>query len=219
MGIEFDFGKFENLIGKLDKAKSVEGDLNHIDTKKELNLFVTGFDAIKKNAEIEGATETDLDKLEAAMKDELSNIMDVKFGEKAGQKEENGKVVFNESDDVLADMMNILAQSPVEGSDGIDINKLRAYNKKVMQKRLEEKDEEIKTMPWAVMNGLEKFGFDQELIDVIVDESPATLDYISNAIKTGSAKNISNYAQAADEYANNTMDMDILGYIRYQYQR
>lgn len=208
MGIEFDFGKFENLIGKLDKAKSVEGDLNHIDTKKELNLFVTGFDAIKKNAEIEGATETDLDKLEAAMKDELSNIMDVKFSEKAGQKEENGKVVFNESDDVLADMMNILAQSPVEGSDGININKLRAYNKKVMQ-----------TMPWAVMNGLEEFGFDQELIDVIVDESPATLDYISNAIKTGSAKNISNYAQAADEYANNTMDMDILGYIRYQYQR
>ena len=205
MGI--DFNKYTDLLGKLSKAKSIEGDLTKVDTKKELNVFMTGYDTIKKDAEINGANETELDKLEGAMKEELSAIMGANFAQKAGQKVENGKVVFDESEDILAEMVNILAQS-TQGTDGIDAKKLREYNKK-----------SVDTAPWLVMDGLKDFGFDNELIDVMIEQTPDTINYVSNAIKDGSARNISMQATAADEYAHDTKDMDILGYIRYQYQQ
>ena len=214
MGI--DFNGFNNLIGKLGQAKAIEGDLEKIDTKKELNAFITGWDAIKSKADTQNSQAktndeiVDVNQLEQNMKSELAGLMGADFGEKANLKNQGTKEkpLFSDDEISLEKIMEVLSMSPVEGSDGINLAKLREYNKVAMQ-----------TAPWLVMSGLEEFGFDPELIDVIIDKSPNTLEYISNSIKDGSAKNISSFAVAADEYAKDSKDLNILGYIRYQYQK
>ena len=135
MGIDFN-----NLIANLGKASAnMQNDKTKIDTKSELNAYVSGWDAIKAKAEksnkaIQNGEDTAYDNvnisdLEQTMKSELANLMGADFGKSAGVKAEkqNNEVVFSEDEISLENMMSLLAPE-----DNLDIDKLREFNKKPM---------------------------------------------------------------------------------------
>ena len=69
MGNGFDINNFGSMISNLGKATAgLHKDKNTIDTKGELNTYVSGWDAIKESAEKQGATTADIASLEGDMK-------------------------------------------------------------------------------------------------------------------------------------------------------
>ena len=176
----FNINQFSSLLGNLGKASaSMQNDTTKIDTKSELNTYVSGWDAIKAKAESAGAEKADISALEGDMKSELATLMGAEFGKTAGiqGKEKNGNVVFSEEDVSLENMMAMLAPE-----DGLDIDKLREYNKKPMLSSVEEQNQEVAT--------LQNAGFDSALVNIMMDEVPGALKHITNSIKDGSAKRI-----------------------------
>jgi len=203
MGNGFDINNFGSLISNLGKtAASLEKDQTKIDTKSELNTYVSGWDAIKAKAEADGAQQADISALEGDMKSELASLMGAEFGKSAGvnAKEENGKAVFSDEDISLENMMAML-----EPEDDMDINKLREYNKIPLATQAEETQ---------AMETLTEAGFDPELVDVLVDETPGAIRHITDAIKSGKADRIALDAAMYD-YGKSKTDADIIGSIRY----
>ena len=187
----FNINQFSSLLGNLGKASaSMQNDTTKIDTKSELNTYVSGWDAIKAKAESAGAEKADISALEVDMKSELASLMGAEFGKTAGiqGKEKNGNVVFSEEDVSLENMMAMLAPE-----DGLDIDKLREYNKKPMLSSVEEQNQEVAT--------LQNAGFDSALVNIMMDEVPGALKHITNSIKEGSAKRIGNEISDSDKYA------------------
>lgn len=187
----FNINQFSSLLGNLGKASaSMQNDTTKIDTKSELNTYVSGWDAIKAKAESAGAEKADISALEGDMKSELASLMGAEFGKTAGiqGKEKNGNVVFSEEDVSLENMMAMLAPE-----DGLDIDKLREYNKKPMLSSVEEQNQEVAT--------LQNAGFDSALVNIMMDEVPGALKHITNSIKEGSAKRIGNEISDSDKYA------------------
>ena len=179
----FNINQFSSLLGNLGKASaSMQNDTTKIDTKSELNTYVSGWDAIKAKAESAGAEKADISALEGDMKSELASLMGAEFGKTAGiqGKEKNGNVVFSEEDVSLENMMAMLAPE-----DGLDIDKLREYNKKPMLSSVEEQNQEVAT--------LQNAGFDSELVNILMDEVPGALKHITNSIKEGSAKRMADF--------------------------
>ncbi len=179
----FNINQFSSLLGNLGKASaSMQNDTTKIDTKSELNTYVSGWDAIKAKAESAGAEKADISALEGDMKSELASLMGAEFGKTAGiqGKEKNGNVVFSEEDVSLENMMAMLAPE-----DGLDIDKLREYNKKPMLSSVEEQNQEVAT--------LQNAGFDSELVNILMDEVPGALKHITNSIKDGSAKRMADF--------------------------
>lgn len=178
--MDFNINQFSSLLGNLGKASAnMENDKTKIDSKSELNAYVSGWDAIKAKAESAGAEQTDISTLEGDMKSELASLMGADFGKSAGVqgKEKNGNVVFSEDEISLENMMSMLSPE-----DGLDIGKLREYNKKPMLSSVEEQNDAISTM--------ENAGFDSELVNILMDETPGALKHITNSIKNGSANRI-----------------------------
>ena len=197
MGIDF-----KALISNLGiNAAKMQKDETKIDTKTELNTYVSGWDAIKAKAEADNITAkndaeiTDIGELEAEMKSELAGLMGADFGKTAGveNKGTKEKPFFSEEDISLENMMEILANAPLEEADGIDMKKLEEYNKKPM------------ISSWAeqtAMDEMTEFGFDQELTEIIMEQTPGAVKYISDAIKSGSANRITdNVIQAEKDEA------------------
>lgn len=179
----FNINQFSSLLGNLGKASaSMQNDTTKIDTKSELNTYVSGWDAIKAKAESAGAEKADITALEGDMKSELASLMGAEFGKTAGiqGKEKNGNVVFSEEDVSLENMMAMLAPE-----DGLDIDKLREYNKKPMLSSIDEQNQEVAT--------LQNAGFDSELVNILMDEVPGALKHITNSIKDGSAKRMADF--------------------------
>ena len=179
----FNINQFSSLLGNLGKASaSMQNDTTKIDTKSELNTYVSGWDAIKAKAESAGAEKADISALEGDMKSELASLMGAEFGKTAGiqGKEKNGNVVFSEEDVSLENMMAMLAPE-----DGLDIDKLREYNKKPMLSSIDEQNQEVAT--------LQNAGFDSELVNILMDEVPGALKHITNSIKDGSAKRMADF--------------------------
>lgn len=179
----FNINQFSSLLGNLGKASaSMQNDTTKIDTKSELNTYVSGWDAIKAKAESAGAEKADISALEGDMKSELASLMGAEFGKTAGiqGKEKNGNVVFSEEDVSLENMMALLAPE-----DGLDIDKLREYNKKPMLSSVEEQNQEVAT--------LQNAGFDSALVNIMMDEVPGALKHITNSIKDGSAKRMADF--------------------------
>ena len=194
MGI--DFGKLISNLGV--NAASLQNDRSKIDTKTELNTYVSGWDAVRAKAEAENAQVKDksdavnIDALEAEMNSELSSLMGADFGKSAGVKTQGTEKepFFSEEDISLENMMSLLSTE-----DGLDINKLREENKKPM---LSDGAREISTM--------ETFGFDSELTQILMETAPGAVKYISDAIKSGAAerieKGITNSGQKVDLMAD-----------------
>lgn len=179
----FNINQFSSLLGNLGKTSaSMQNDTTKIDTKSELNTYVSGWDAIKAKAESAGAEKADISALEGDMKSELASLMGAEFGKTAGiqGKEKNGNVVFSEEDVSLENMMAMLAPE-----DGLDIDKLREYNKKPMLSSIDEQNQEVAT--------LQNAGFDSELVNILMDEVPGALKHITNSIKDGSAKRMADF--------------------------
>lgn len=203
--MDFNINQFSSLLNNLGKASAkMQNDENKIDTKSELNAYVSGWDAIKAKAESAGAEQTDISSLEGDMKSELASLMGADFGKSAGVqgKEQNNEVVFSEDEISLENMMALLAPE-----DGLDIDKLREFNKKPMLSSVEERNEEIST--------LQNAGFDSELVAVLMDETPGALKHITNSIKTGSATRVQNSIETLDGIAQGDVkNLEILGYIK-----
>ena len=109
------------MLGNLGKASaSMQNDTTKIDTKSELNTYVSGWDAIKAKAESAGAEKADISALEGDMKSELASLMGAEFGKTAGiqGKEKNGNVVFSEEDVSLENMMAMLAPDRLSARRG-----------------------------------------------------------------------------------------------------
>ena len=203
--MDFNINQFSSLLNNLGKASAkMQNDENKIDTKSELNAYVSGWDAIKAKAESAGAEQTDISSLEGDMKSELASLMGADFGKSAGVqgKEQNNEVVFSEDEISLENMMALLAPE-----DGLDIDKLREFNKKPMLSSVEERNEEIST--------LQNAGFDSELVAVLMDETPGALKHITNSIKTGPATRVQNSIETLDGIAQGDVkNLEILGYIK-----
>ncbi len=202
--MDFNISQFSSLINNLGKSSAkMQKDENAIDTKAELNAYVSGWDAIKAKAQSTGAEQNDISLLEGDMKSELASLMGADFGKSAGVKgaEVEGKTFFSEEEISLENMMSLLATE-----DGLDIDKLREYNKKPMLSSVEEHNEEV--------SALEKAGFSSELVNILMDETPGALKHITNSIKSGSANRIKESMTSIDGLAQNDKDMEILGYIR-----
>ena len=185
MGIDFN-----NLIKNLGHvAANMQNDKTKIDTKTELNTYVSGWDAIKAKAEAENSAnaeaKVDIASLEGDMKSELASLMGAEFGKSAGvqNKGDAQKPVFSEDEISLENMMALLAPE-----DGMDIDKLREYNKKPM---LSAESESVDTLTDA--------GFDSELVEIMVESTPGAVKYISDAIKSGSADRIANDTAAFEK--------------------
>ena len=200
MGNGFDINNFGSMISNLGKATAgLQKDEFTIDTKSELNTYVSGWDAIKETAEKQGATSADIASLEGDMKAELAGLLGAEFGEKA-QVAKNEKAAFSAEEVSLESMMALL-----EEEDGLSLDKVREYNK-VPLATLDEAIDGVYEMTEA--------GFSNELIQVLLDEAPGAVKYITNSIKDGSASRITSSAQVRDEYAEKPWQMDILGYIQ-----
>lgn len=200
MGNGFDINNFGSMISNLGKATAgMQNNESEIDTKSELNTYVSGWDAIKANAEKQGATTADIASLEVDMKVELAGLLGAEFGEKA-QVAKNDKAAFSAEEISLENMMALL-----EGEDDLNIEKVREYNK-VPLATLDEAIDGVYEMTEA--------GFSNELIQVMLDETPGAVKYITNSIKNGSAARISESTQVRDEYAQKSWQLDILGYIQ-----
>ncbi len=188
MGIDFN-----NLIKNLGQAAAnMQNDKSKIDTKTELNTYVSGWDAIKAKAEAESSANSeakiDISSLEGEMKSELASLMGAEFGKSAGvqNKGDVQKPLFSEDEISLENMMALLAPE-----DGMDIDKLREYNKKPMLSAASES-----------VDALTDAGFDSELVEIMVESTPGAVKYISDAIKSGSAKRI------GDDVAGFEKDID-----------
>ena len=202
----FNINQFSSLLGNLGKASaSMQNDTTKIDTKSELNTYVSGWDAIKAKAESAGAEKADISALEGDMKYELASLMGAEFGKTAGiqGKEKNGNVVFSEEDVSLENMMAMLAPE-----DGLDIDKLREFNKKPMLSSVEEHNEEIST--------LQNVEFDSDFVAVFMDETPGALKHITNSIKTGSATRVQNSIETLDGLAKGDPEIaEVVGCIQH----
>lgn len=199
MGIDFN-----NLIKNLGQAAAnLQNDKSKIDTKTELNTYVSGWDAIKAKAEAENsanANAVDISALEGDMKSELASLMGAEFGKSAGveNKGDANKPVFSEEEISLENMMALLAPE-----DGIDIGKLREYNKKPM---LSAESESV--------DALTNAGFDSELVEIMVESTPGAVKYISDAIKSGRAEKIANAVIQDDAEFGTAAEMDMANIIR-----
>ena len=203
--MDFNISQFSSLINNLGKSSAkMQKDENTIDTKAELNAYVSGWDAIKAKAQSSGAEQTDMSLLEGDMKSELASLMGADFGKSAGVKgkEVQGQTLFSADEISLENMMSLLAPE-----DNLDIEKLREYNKKPMLSSVEERNDEVST--------LENAGFSSELVNILMDETPSALKHITNSIKTGAADRIKASIENFDGLAEDEKDMDILGYIKY----
>lgn len=193
----FNINQFSSLLGNLGKTSaSMQNDTTKIDTKSELNAYVSGWDAIKAKAESAGAEKADISALEGDMKSELASLMGAEFGKTAGVqgKEKNGNVVFSEEDVSLENMMAMLAPE-----DGFDIDKLREYNKKPMLSSVEEQNQAVAT--------LQNAGFDSELVNILMDEVPGALKHITDSIENGSHKRIGNDISDSEKYTGGDVSM------------
>ncbi len=200
MGNGFDINNFGSMISNLGKATAgLQNDESKIDTKSELNAYVSGWDAIKETAEKQGANTVDIASLEGDMKTELAGLLGAEFGEKA-QVAKNDKAVFSAEEISLENMMALLKEE-----DGLSLDKLREYNKMPLA-TLDESINGVYEMTEA--------GFSNELIQVMLDEVPGAVKYITNSIKDGSANRIGDSAQVLDENAQKSWQLDILGYIQ-----
>ena len=203
--MDFNINQFSSLLNNLGKASAkMQNDENKIDTKSELNAYVSGWDAIKAKAESAGAEQADISSLEGDMKSELASLMGADFGKSAGVQgeEQNGEVVFSEEEISLENMMAMLAPE-----DGLDIDKLREFNKKLMLSSVEEQNQEVATLQDA--------GFDSELVNILMDETPGALKHITNSIKTGAAARVQDSINTFDGIAQGDVkNLEILGYIK-----
>ena len=202
MGI--DFSGFIANLGKT--AASMQNDKEKIDTKTELNTYVSGWDAIKAKAEAENAqaaTEdaTNIQELEGQMKSELASLMGAEFGQKAGVQNKGTakEPVFSDEDISLENMMALL-----EPEEGLDLAKVRENNEKPIN-IVEEMN---------VVENMNEFGFDPELTEVILEYEPAAAQYISDAIKDGSANRISKDIVADTEDAKDSKDLNLINYMK-----
>ncbi len=196
----FNINQFSSLLGNLgEKSASMQNDTTKIDTKSELNTYVSGWDAIKAKAESAGAEKADISALEGDMKSELASLMGAEFGKTAGiqGKEKNGNVVFSEEDVSLENMMAMLAPE-----DGLDIDKLREFNKKPMLSSVEEQNKAVAT--------LQNAGFDSTLVNIMMDEVPGALKYITDSIENGSAKRMGNDISDSEKYTGGDVSMQKL---------
>ena len=203
MGNGFDINNFSSMISNLGKAAaSMQNNKNNIDTKAELNTYVSGWDAIKASAEKQGAQAADIASLEGDMKSELANLLGAEFGKTAGVKQSANEAMFSDEEISLENMMSLL-----EPEDGLDMDKLKEYNKQPLASTLDEAIDGILELSEA--------GFSDDLIQVMIDETPGAIRHISNSIKDGSAERIGNFTQKLDEYAPTQKDANILGWIQY----
>lgn len=197
----FDINNFGSMISNLGKSSAgMQKDETKIDTKSELNAYVSGWDAIKASAEQSGAEASDIKSLESDMKTNLASLMGAEFGESAGLKKTSEKeAVFSSEEISLENMMSLL-----ESEDGLDIAKLREYNKKPM---LSSESDAIDTLSEA--------GFSAELAEILMETTPGAINHITDAIKSGKAERIQNQSSAVNEYAKDSKDIDVLGWIQY----
>jgi hypothetical protein len=174
----FDINSFGNIIKNLGAASAnAEEDKNKIDTKKEVNAFALGCDDIKSKAKTQGAETSDLSKLESLMSETLSDFLSVEFSTKAegakAEKAQSNEPVF--TGNLVEEMVNLLADD-----DNLDIDKLREYNKK-----------EVATIDTTIAReDLIEAGYDETIVDELLETTPNALKYISNDIKSGRAKKI-----------------------------
>lgn len=168
-----------NMISELGvNAAKQDKDKSKIDTKGELNLFTSGYEAIQNRAISEGADEMDLHTLEVRMKGEVADMLGVDFGQTAGVESvqnEKGEYGFSSEEISLENMMSLLSEE-----DGIDMDKLREYNKKPIMS-MSEVD---------AVDRLTDAGFSEELTDILMEETPGVVRYITNSIKDGSKERI-----------------------------
>ncbi|MCM1265363.1 MAG: hypothetical protein NC200_04105 [Candidatus Gastranaerophilales bacterium] len=200
----FDINNFGSMISNLGKASAnMQNDKTKIDTKSELNAYVSGWDAIKASAEKAGAEAGDIASLEGTMQSELASLMGAEFGQSAGVKKTADGSAFSADEISLENMMSLL-----EPEDGLDIGKLREYNK-----------QPVATIGEAVDGIIEltEAGFDNDLIQVMLDETPGAFKHITNAIKNGSANRISNGMLALTESSSNTENVDTAGQVQEYY--
>lgn len=199
----FDINNFNSLISNLGQASAkMQKKETHIDSKSELNAFVSGWDAIKSKAESSGASIDDINILEDNMKSELSSLMGAEFGKTAGVNKISDESLFTADEISLENMMSLL-----EPEDGLDIAKLREYNKKPV----ESLDDAIDGV-YELTNA----GFDNELVQVLMDETPGAIKHITNSIKQGQADRIRESIESFDGLAqNDEKNLDILGWIQY----
>jgi hypothetical protein len=169
--------QFGNLISELGSTSAKQtNDKSKIDDKSELNLFTSGWEAIQSKAKNEGADEMDMHTLEVRMRSEFAELLGVDFGKSASVEpveNENGEFGFTSDEISLENMMSYLSED-----DGIDMNKLREYNKKPMMSEVDSMDK------------LTGAGFSEELADILMEETPGAVRYITNSIKDGSMDRI-----------------------------
>ena len=180
--------QFGNMISELGvNAAKQSNDKSKIDTKSELNLFTSGWDAIQSKAKSEGADDMDMYNLDVQMRGEMADLLGVDFGNKVGlEQKENyfGEVAFDQDEISLENMMSLLSEE-----DGIDMAKLREYNEKPMMSEVDSVDR------------LTDAGFSEELTDILMEETPGAVRYITNSIKDGSMERIeAKTAKLAEDY-------------------
>ncbi|MBO6271952.1 hypothetical protein J6O48_04140 [bacterium] len=182
-----DFNGFQNLIHNLGlSAARIENNKFDIDSKSEVSAFIAGAEECKtkelnkEQGVIEVGSEAELDQI---MKKELASLMGADFGTtKAGLKQhvdENGKAKFSEEDLSLENLMSLL-----EPEEGLNIDQVREYSKKPMLSSASEINP---------LEELEKLGMNEADAQVLMNTVPGAMKFITDAIKDGSAKRITNY--------------------------
>lgn len=175
-----------NLISELGiNAAKQSNDKSKIDTKSELNLFTSGFEAIQNKAKSEGADDMDLHTLDVRMRSEVADLLGVEFGQTAGNEaiqNEKGEYGFSSEEISLENMMSLLSEE-----DNIDMDKLREYNQKPMLSEVDSVDR------------LTNAGFSEELTDILMEETPGAVRYITNSIKDGSMNRIEEKTKDLEE--------------------
>lgn len=197
MGI--DFNNFNNLKSELfNIGKGIAkqgGNLDKIDTQSEKLLF---------DSEIENkCASAGVDASEIYNDTSISSLMGASFSANVKGEEQNNKVVFSEDEISLENMMAMLAPE-----DGLDIDKLREFNKKPMLSSVEEQNQEVAT--------LQNAGFDSALVNISMDEVPGALKHITNSIKTGSATRVQNSIETLDGLAKGDSQIaEVVGLIQH----
>ncbi|GEM_PF-6864245 len=186
MGINFN-DLLRNL-GNVSAKITNDGahDNTKIDSKAELNSYVSGWDAIKAKADKQNAdakvnnksAETvDVASLESDMKSELASLMGAEFKSQAKvetKTNNDGKAVFANDENVLEEMMSVLAKE----TDGVDLKALREYNKKGIGFAEDIDAPEV----------LAAAGFEPEMVNVLLDEMPGALVHIKHSIQNNTPK-------------------------------
>lgn len=180
-------------------SASMQNNKEKIDTKAELNAFVSGWDAIQSKAKLEDADVYDMHTLEVRMKGELSDLLGVDLGTSAGVtpvQNEKGEYGFSSDEISLENMMSLLAPE-----DGLDIDKLREYNE-IPVVSVDGAAQDIETMSSA--------GFSEELTEILMDEMPGAVRHITNSIKEGRAQVIEeNIQRLRDQYGDDVDTVNI----------